>query len=108
MPEIKAYRCDSCNRLIEQEIDVYRLELAGAEWIQGCPAGGHSETMQNIKKIGLCEMCARKVVFALEKIAEVGLIFCPNPIPIPTKNPYQKEKEMVQNFEQMTRCKVSA
>ena len=68
MPEIKAFRCDSCNRIIENDRDVYRLELKGASWLEPCPAGGPSDRMQNVKRLGFCERCARQIVDSLKRI----------------------------------------
>ena len=69
MPLVEVFKCDSCKKIIEQPRDVYRIELKGENWKQSCPAGGRSETMQNIKQLGFCEPCARNIVYSLEKIA---------------------------------------
>ena len=49
-------------------MDIYRLELKGDPWLQGDPAGGHSDTMRNVKKLGFCEMCSRQIVRSLQAI----------------------------------------
>lgn len=68
MPEITVYRCDSCKKLIEQPRDVYRLEMKGENWEQPDPAGGHSDTMQNVKRLGFCETCARNIASSLKRL----------------------------------------
>lgn len=66
----EVYECDSCGGIIMQERDVYRIELRGARWMEPDVAGGPSEIMQNVKKLGFCEKCARRIVETLEKIAK--------------------------------------
>lgn len=68
MPEIRAWKCDNCKKIIEQLRDVYRLEMKGENWEQPDPAGGHSDTMRNVKKLGFCEGCARQIVRSLQAI----------------------------------------
>jgi hypothetical protein len=51
MPEAMIWKCDSCKKIIEQPRDVYRLEMKGDNWEQACPAGGHSDTMRNVKNL---------------------------------------------------------
>ena len=68
MPEIRAYQCDSCGAIITKDRDVYRLELKGAEWWQADAAGGSSESMQNVKRLGFCEKCARQILTSLKRI----------------------------------------
>ena len=68
MPEIRAYQCDSCGAIITKDRDVYRLELKGAAWNEPCPAGGPSDRMQNVKRLGFCEKCARQILTSLKRI----------------------------------------
>lgn len=70
MPKIDAFRCDSCNKIIESERDVYKLDLKGARWLQPDVAGGPSEPMQKVKHLGFCEACARDIAARLKRIAE--------------------------------------
>lgn len=65
MPEIKAFRCDGCNKIIESSKDVYKLQLAGTEWIEGPPL----DHCQKIKDLGFCEGCARQIKRYLADIA---------------------------------------
>jgi hypothetical protein len=68
MPEFIGFKCDHCKKIIEQPRDVYRLEMKGENWEQPDPAGGHSDTMRNVKKLGFCEGCARQIVRSLQAI----------------------------------------
>jgi hypothetical protein len=66
MPKIEAYRCDSCNRLIEDSRDIYKLQLAGKEWITGPP----KDYCQNILDLGFCKECALEIKESLRQIVE--------------------------------------
>jgi hypothetical protein len=68
MPATEIWKCDHCHKIIEQPRDVYRLEMKGENWEQADPAGGHSDTMRNAKKLGFCESCSRQIVRALAAI----------------------------------------
>jgi DNA-directed RNA polymerase subunit RPC12/RpoP len=66
MPEVKAYKCDHCGKLIEDDREVYKIELKGRAWREGPP----TSDCQNVIQLGFCSKCARRIVFALEEIAK--------------------------------------
>ena len=72
MGEFVGWKCDNCKKIIEQPRDVYRMEMKGENWEQSDPAGGHSDTMRNVKRLGFCESCARDIKSSLEKIVRRG------------------------------------
>jgi len=64
--ETKVWKCDGCGKLIEKERDVYKINMRGAEWYEGPP---HS-VCQLVKKLGFCDVCAVRIKWALETIAD--------------------------------------
>ena len=66
MPELVVFRCDGCNKIIESARDVYKMQLAGTEWIEGPPI----DHCQHVKNLGFCEMCARQLKRYLKDISE--------------------------------------
>jgi len=66
MAVVKAWKCDSCGKLIEKKSDVYVLNLKSLPFkILGDPG---AEDEINVIELHFCQECARNIVESLRRI----------------------------------------
>lgn len=66
MPKVECFKCDHCGKLISDDREVYHVRMEGREWREGPPASD----CQNVIALGFCDKCARRILTALQDIAD--------------------------------------